>query len=265
MVSLFVVILTFFASLVSALFGGGSGLLIVPGIFWLLTHINPPEQHYLMQTTIATSFLLSIPIGLISSLKHYKYGNKDNNLIKKYLHFILLGVVIGLLTLLFIKTNFLKIYFSIMVFSISLWMYFKKPDNLENIKKQKIWPKWLVHFISFLIGFISTTIGASIFIVPFLIKMKVDIRKAIATSTVIVFIYAVIASISLILIGLSLNDLPEDNIGLINLPIFLVGLLPSIIGSLIGTRLANSLPKEKLKLIFVIMMLAVAIIMAIPK
>lgn len=265
MVSLFVIILTFFASLISALFGGGSGLLIVPGIFWLLTNINHPDQQYLMQTTIATSFLLSIPIGLISSVKHYKYGNIEKELINKYLPMILFGVIIGLIALLFIKTNFLKIYFSVMVFSIALWMYFKKPENIEEIKNQKNWPKWLVNFISFLIGFVSTTIGASIFIVPFLIKMKVDIRKAIATSTVIVCIYAIIAAISLIIIGLNLNNLPSGNIGLINLPIFLVGFIPAIIGSLIGTSLANSLPKEKLKIVFVIMMISVSVIMAIPK
>jgi len=265
MIILFVIILTFFASLVSALFGGGSGLLIVPGIFWLLTHINNPGQHYIMQTTIATSFLLSIPIGLISSLKHYKYGNIDINLIKRYLPLILLGVIIGLIALLFIKTDFLKLYFSIMVFGIALWMYFKKSEDYNHIKSQKELSIWFVRIISFLIGFISTTIGASIFIVPFLIKMKVDIRKAIATSTVIVFIYAVIASISLILIGLSLQNLPNGNIGLINLPIFLTGVAPSIVGSLIGTKLANILPKNRLKSIFVIMMIIVSVIMAIPK
>ena len=263
MIIIFSIILGFFASIISALFGGGSGLILVPGIYWILAHSNPVYDTYLMQTTLATCFLLSVPIGFISSIKQYHYGNIEKKTFIKFFPFIITGVLIGLVTILFIKTSVLKIYFSIMVFSVALWMYFRKPDDTLNYTN-KILKPFFSKLVALLVGFISVTIGVSVFIVPFFIKMGINIKRAIATSTVVVFFNSIMSSIILVLIGLNLNNLPDGNYGLINLPIFLSCFIPTILGSYIGTKLAHVLSQDKLKLIFIIMMITVSIIMIIP-
>lgn len=256
------IILGFLASFVSALFGGGSGLIFVPGIFWLLVHCHMGHA-YLMQTTLATGFCLSIPIGFVSSMRQLRYKNIDFASFKYYWPWIIGGALVASILILFFHTHFLKIYFSIMILLTAAWLFRRRAIPAQNITPVH-WPAPFKRLGGFMVGLISISMGVSVFIVPFLIKMGLELRRAIGTSTVLVFLYSIVTSISVIISGLHLHGLPHSNFGLVNIPITLAALIPTIIGSLIGAKLVNVIPQEKLKLLFVIMMTIVGLLMLIP-
>ena len=87
------------------------------------------------------------------------------------------------------------------------------------------------------------------------------LRKAIGTSTLVVFTYSSIIGIFLAIVGISKNGASENNIGYLVLPIFLSTIIPCILGSIIGAKLVNVLDQKVLKHIFVTLMFCVSIIM----
>jgi len=76
MILLFGILIGFFASLISALFGGGAGLIAIPAIYWVLYHYGSYHDH-LMQITVSTSCAIAVPLGMMATLKHDKYHNGD--------------------------------------------------------------------------------------------------------------------------------------------------------------------------------------------
>jgi uncharacterized membrane protein YfcA len=56
------ILIGFFASLTSALFGGGAGLITVPAVYWVLYHYTTYHNH-LMQITITTGASVAIPLA----------------------------------------------------------------------------------------------------------------------------------------------------------------------------------------------------------
>ena len=80
------------AGLVYGIFGGGSGLFLMPGFYLLLRHF-PIAHEYTMQmavtTTAATSAILGLPaIRVQAKLKHI-----DSKLIKQLVWGILTGTI----------------------------------------------------------------------------------------------------------------------------------------------------------------------------
>ena len=256
MVILISIIFALFASLLSSMLGGGFGLISVPTVYWIISHYYPLFP-YKMQMTIATGSTASITLGVIASYKHAKYKNIDFSLYKKVLAYMIIGVILGALAMTIVHSDNLKKIFAIIVLLTAIWMAI---FNIEKSKKFKL-NKWLFKTISGYLGFISTFIGLSIFNVPFFILCGIDIKKSIGTSTILVFTYSTVAALWLIILGIPKLGVSYNNIGYLNLPIFLSTVIPCIIGSIIGAKLVNLLPKHILKRIFVAMMFLVGIIM----
>lgn len=264
------IILGFFASFLSALFGGGSGLIFIPGIYWLLTSLHM-HNAYLMQTAVATTFFLSIPIGFVSSLRQFKYGNMDKQAILHYGITITIGGICGIITILMVNTDVVKAYFSIVMLLVAFWMYRR---HLRALKHEKLTPDadhtlnaiihrnqfyaYLSQGLALIVGFIAMSLGVAVFAVPFFVKLGLDMRKAISASTVIVFAGSVFGSIVFLIGGFALHT------DLINVPFVLGAFFPTIIGSTLGVKVVNMLPQAKLRLLFITLIVVVAGIMALP-
>lgn len=253
------VFIGFIASMISCLFGGGAGLVSVPAIYWLLVHHYPNNPH-LMQITLATCGAISIPLGLVGSLRQFRYQNVDLVLLKRLLLMMLAGALIAALFITHAKSNIVKSLFSVIILLMAIWMWRYRPEKL------KVWqvPMIFYQIMGLLIGLLSVAIGVSTLTVPFLIKSGLDVRKAVGTSTVLVFAYSTLGSTSLFLLGLHKSGLPPYNLSYWNLPILLSATMPSIIASIIAVRLVNTLPRHVLKKLFSLMMVVVALLMMIP-
>ena len=156
-----------------------------------------------------------------------------------------------------VSSQNLKICFAAILFIIACWMITFNPYKPKII----ILPNIIFRLITAIVGFVSCLVGVAVFTVPFFIITGTEIKKAIGTSTILVFIYASIGFIFFALLGISVMGVHEQQIGYLNIPIFLSAVIPCVIGSLVGAKCVHILPSHILKRIFVGLMFFVSIIM----
>ena len=266
------IILGFFGGLVSSLFGGGSGLIFIPGIFWLLVHVQGAEHPYLMKIALGTCFCLSMPIGLIATVKQFKYKNIHKATFFRFGPFIIAGAGCGAIAVMFFNTSILKTYFSVMILLVAVWMWQRHRKDKKNAltsttastsssslqKEQSTCSTFLYRLLGLLVGGVSTSVGVAVFSVPFLIKAGLDMRQSVAVSTVVTFSFSILCTLIFLIIGFILH------IHLINLSIVIGGIIPTLIGSAMGAKLAHVMPQDKLRLLFIVLMAVVAGLMAMP-
>ncbi len=249
----------FSASFISGLFGGGSGLVTVPSIYWILVHFYPTSEHY-MQVTLGTGCVLAIPMGIIAGWRQIHYGNVDFNALKRCLIPILLGTLCGAFAIDYLHSDTLRYVFSVMLFFVGIWMWrFKLTVGLA-------WdiPAPLYYLVAILVGFASSLLGVSVFTVPFLMRVGLDIRKAIGTATIVVFAYCVFIGAWFVFLGYNENNLPPQTLGFVSLPILLAGIVPGIAASFLAVKCVNILPHRVIKVLFVGLMFVVSILMVLP-
>lgn len=258
MLILISILIGLISSFISSILGGGFGLLSVPSIFWLISHFYPNSNH-VMQIAMATSGFSSIALGITASYKQIKYRNVDFKLLKKTIYILLISALIGVYMASIFSSQNLKIFFGIIVFAIACWMITFNPNKPKII----ILKKTVFKIMTAIVGFISCLVGVSVFTVPFFIITGTEIKKAIGTSTVLVFIYSSISAIFFVILGVFTIGIHGQQIGYLNLPIFLSALIPCVIGSLIGAKCVKILPPNILKIIFISLMFLVSAIMLI--
>lgn len=252
-------IIGFSASLVSGLFGGGSGLVTVPSIYWLLVHNYPGSEHY-MQVTLATGCVMAIPLGAVATWRQFQYKNVDIETLKRLLPNLLAGSLFGAFTIDYLHSHTLTYIFSVATFLMGIWMWRFKMDVAAPFNMRPV----CYRILAALVGYLSALLGASVFTVPFLMKSGLDIRKAIGTATVMVFSYCLFIGAWFIYLGIGELNLPPQTLGFLSLPIFLSTIIPGMIASLVAVRVVNTIPRPALKAAFVCLMFVVSILMMFP-
>jgi len=109
------------------------------------------------------------------------------------------------------------------------------------------------------IGVVSSLvgIGGGTLSVPFMMWCNLAVHQAIGTSAAIGFPIAIAGTVGYVLNGLHVSGLPDPSLGYVYLPA-LAGIVgPSVLTAPLGVRLAHSLPVDKLKRVFAILLLAV--------
>ena len=83
------------AGFLAGLLGVGGGIIFVPVltfVFGTIMHLDPSVA--IMMAT-ATSLVTMIPTTMSSCFSHYKKGNLDTNLLKRWFIFLMAGVILG--------------------------------------------------------------------------------------------------------------------------------------------------------------------------
>jgi len=251
-------IIGFIASFVSSTFGGGAGLISVPGLYWLFFHTyggNLP----IMQMTLTTGAAIALPLGLTTTWRQFHYQNVDINIVKRFTPSVSLGAIASVFFIHHLNTHWLKYGFAILILLGAIWFY------RYQASRERPWQYLaIVHQpLAFLIGMVSILIGASIFAVPFLMKLGLDIKKAVGTASVIVFIYSAIGAVGLVIISLPTAHLPSGNLGYLNLPVFFSAMLPAIVGSIVAVKFVHVANPTLLRKLFIVMMLVTSLSMLI--
>ena len=251
---LIILSITFLSGVISGVFGGGSGIVLVPGYFFVLSHFYPNSEHH-MQVAIATTFATSIFIGIFATIKQYKYKHVSTELLKQHILPILIGGILGVLLMSVIPSESLKIFFAIILLGIAIWMINRviRP-NVKVIHA----PKYLKNLLALLAGLFSMSAGVSSFYVPFFIKFGTPIKNAIGSSTVITLIMSICLTPEGILAGLTAKNLPVNTLGYLHYHIFLIGIIPSILGAVGGSKLTHLLSPKILQIIYICMIFFVS-------
>ena len=242
---------------VAGLFGIGGGLITVPFLYYIFSSVGIDPQ-YIMHLAVGTSFAIIIPTSTVSVYTHHKFKAVDFDIVKSYGIFVISGVIIGTIFAASLKTKSLVLFFSIIIFLLSIYLMFLKEREKDVINKIRLHLKIILGFI---VGFISAPmgIGGAVMNVPILKFFGYSINKAIGSAAAIGFLIALFGALGFLVTGSYLNTNLPLSIGFLNIPAFLIFIPITTFMARIGARTVHSIDKNKITKIFGIFLLIIAI------
>jgi uncharacterized protein len=239
------------AGILAGLLGVGGGLIIVPMVVFTLTWQAVPSQH-LMHLALGTSLASIIFTSVSSFWAHHRRGAVHWTVVRRIVLGILLGTFLGSCLASQLSTNLLKGVFVVFLF----YMGFQMLTNKKPKPTRKL-PGALGMFgVGNGIGVVSALvgIGGGSLSVPFMVWCNMTVHDAIGTSAAIGFPIAIAGAVGYIVNGWSVADLPPHSLGYVYLPALAGIVAASVLTAPLGARLAHSLPVDRLKRVFAVLL-----------
>ena len=136
-------------------FGIGGGLIMVPILFYIFSFVGI-EKAFVMHMALGTSFLIIIPNSIISTITHMKFKAVDFSLVKTFGVFAMIGVIIGTIFAVNLKTSSLVLLFSIMTMIFAIYFLIEKEKINPTPRKINLIYRVILGFLS---GFLSAPMG----------------------------------------------------------------------------------------------------------
>ena len=243
---------------IAGLLGVGGGIIIVPVSYFVLLYLGYSSS-LIMHISVASSLGVIVFTSMSSIISHYKLGNIDYKVINKWVLGIIIGSLIGSFLASKIEGELLFLIFVILLFFISISMFFQK--NYISIREDL--PKnFLINsLISGIIGFLSSLmgIGGGSFSVPTLNSFSKSIHKAVGSSAVLGFFIALPAVIIYSITGREIDGLPPYSLGYVNLIIVFLVSVTSVFTANIGAKISSRTKTSTLKKIFAVFLICTCI------
>tara|TARA_Y100000590_G_scaffold125424_1_gene143436 strand:- start:486 stop:1319 length:834 start_codon:yes stop_codon:yes gene_type:complete len=237
-------------------FGIGGGLIMVPILFYLFNFAGV-EKAFVMHVAIGTSFSIIIPNSIISTITHMKFKAVDFNLIKTFGVFVVIGVVLGTIFAVSLKTSSLVLFFSIMTMIFAIYFLIEKEKVNPVPKKINLIYRVICGFLS---GFLSAPmgIGGGVFNTPIFKMFGYPINVAIGSSAAIGFLIALIGAIGFVISGSYFNTNVPLSLGFVNIPTFLIFVPITTFMAKIGAESVHKFDKRLIGKFFGIYLFIVA-------
>lgn len=240
----------------AGLLGIGGGMVMVPMLFFVFSAKGFPPEH-LMHYALATGLATIAFTSLSSVLAHHRRGGVDWRVALAMAPGIVAGSLAAALVAGFVPTRPLAVFFTAFMFYASAQMFFEaKPVPTRGLSGA---PGLFAAGAG--IGGVSSILaaGGAFLSIPFLLRCNVPLRRAIGTAAANGFPIAVAGTIGYVLHGLRVPDLPAGSLGFVYLPALALIVAASIPLAPLGARLAHRLPVRRLRVVFSLMLLALAL------
>ena len=242
------------AGVLAGLLGIGGGLVIVPMLAFTFPALGFPHEH-VQHAALGTSMATIIFTSLSSMRAHHKRGAIDWQAVIRITPGIIVGTYAGSWLASLLPTNFLKAFFGLFLYYVSIQMLMNiKPKGSRQL------PGTLGIFgAGSTIGVFSALvgIGGGTLSVPFLSWCNKTIHQAIGTAAAIGLPIALAGTAGFIINGWNVTGMPGPTIGYIYVPALLGIVSTSMLCAPLGAKLAHSLPVDKLKKIFALLLFLV--------
>ena len=246
-----------FVGFLAGLFGIGGGLMIVPALVYLLPLVDVPQSS-LMSMALGTSFSTIVVTAFSAAHRHHKLGNVAWEVCRYFIPALMVSVFIAGFVVSSVPKALMSKIFAVIVIFLALKMLFSLKKSTPS--SQPITPQSSL-IAGSIIGAISSMAGIAggAFIVPYLNGRGIEMKKAIGTSSFCGAFLGLAGTVSFILSGLGLANLPEYSLGYIYLPALFGITLTSFFTSKLGASAANVLPVPVLKKAFAVLLVVIAI------
>lgn len=240
----------------AGLLGVGGGLIIVPVLYSVFS-VQNIEPSQLMHMALGTSLATIVITSISSSYAHHKKNAVLWSTVFLLSPGIVLGAWAGGSTASVLDSAILKPVFAVFEFTVAIMMLLshnKKTDALPvAIQPVKI-HTCIALTGGFVIGLVSAIagIGGGTLTVPFLHKLNVNIKNAVATSAACGLPIALAGTASYIFAGRNVSFDGVPALGYINLEAFSAIIMTSLLFAPLGAWLAHKIPDKQLKKVFAI-------------
>jgi len=223
-------------------FGIGGGLIMVPILFYMFSFVGV-EQTIIMHLAIGTSFSIIIPTSIISTMTHMKFKAVDLSIVKTFGVFVAIGVVLGTIFAVSLKTSSLVLFFSIMTMSFAIYFLMAKEKINTSLREINLIYRVVCGFLS---GFLSAPMGIAggVINTPILKMFGYPIKVAIGSSAAVGFLIALIGAIGFAISGSYLNTNVPLSLGFVNLPTFLIFVPITMFMAKIGAKTVHKFDKR---------------------
>ena len=223
-------------------FGIGGGLIMVPILFYIFSFAGI-EQAFIMHLAIGTSFSIIIPTSIISTMTHMKFKAVDLSIVKTFGVFVAIGVVLGTIFAVSLKTSSLVLFFSIMTMSFAIYFLMAKEKINTSLREISLIYRVVCGFLS---GFLSAPMGIAggVINTPILKMFGYPIKVAIGSSAAVGFLIALIGAIGFAISGSYLNTNVPLSLGFVNLPTFLIFVPITMFMAKVGAKTVHKFDKR---------------------
>lgn len=215
----------FLTGLLSALFGIGGGLVVVPVLFMVFHFIEHIPSSDVMHVAVGTSLAVMVITALNSAYHHARTHNIVWAAIKPMSLYLAIGVILGSVLAHWVHSDFLRILFVCMLVGIFLQAILRKGFiSSYQLQEFSLPPLPITALVSLCTGLLSVLVGVggSVMTLPFLRKCKMPMKNASACAVTLTLIVALIGAGGYLLAGLNYKgQLPTHCVGFINIPAFL--------------------------------------------
>jgi uncharacterized membrane protein YfcA len=193
--------------------------------------------------------------SLSSMRAHHKRGAINYAVFWRLTPGIITGTFLGAWVASLLSTMFLKVFFGLFLYYVASKMLMKsKATSTREL------PGYLgifgagngIGIFSALVG-----IGGGTLTVPFLSWCNQTMHVAIATAAAVGLPIALAGTAGYVINGLNVQGIPGPHVGYVYIPAFLGIIAMSVLTAPLGAKLAHSLPVDKLKRIFAVLLLIV--------
>lgn len=237
------------AGFLAGLLGIGGGGMMVPILTSIFVARGVPVEnvvHLALGTAMAVMMVTSI-----SSLRaHHRLGSVRWDIFRVITPAIMIGAFATTFFAAAVPSKPLALFFAAFMALMSLQMLMDvKPKPTREL------PGTLgVSAVGFGIGSISSlaAIGGAAMSIPFMVACNVKLQHAIGTSSAIGWPIAVAGAIGYLVNGWGVPGLPENSVGFIYLPAFIIIAVAGVITAPFGARMAHRIPVQRLKKVFAV-------------
>ena len=248
----FYILLGIFSGFLAGLFGIGGGVIIIPSFFFIFRWLGFPEEA-LTQIVLGTSLGVIVFSSLASTYSHHIRKAVVWSIIRIIAPSICVGSALGAITASYIASSTLQGLVAIFLIAVAVQMALQFPPPNQNPRTNIVGPIIVGSGIGWLSGIFG--IGGGVFSVPYFYHRGLQMTKAIGSSAACGIPIAISGSISYMVVGNDLINLPAYSLGYVYLPgAVLVG-LASIITAQIGVRAAHRIKPKKLRTAFALLVL----------
>ena len=243
------------AGFLSGLIGIGGGIIIVPSLFYGFQSLGHFE--HAMHYAIGTSLCTIIFTTLSSAYAHHKQGLVDFEMVKQLIPSLFLGACTGCLLAKQLQTEHLKMIFASVQLIFGSYLLVKGHQVvLSHLPRSKTFRVigGANACLASLVG-----VGGGVQNVLLMTLYNVPIHTAIATASALSPILASTAALGFVVAGQgTTQDLP-GSLGYVHLPAAFCVVVTSMCTAPIGAKIAHKLPVAKLKQIFSLFTLVIAL------
>ncbi|TWI70676.1 putative membrane protein YfcA [Desulfobotulus alkaliphilus] len=243
------------AGVLAGLLGIGGGLVVVPMLVFALP-AQGVDAAVLMQIALGTS-MAAIIFTATSSLKaHHQRGAVRWDVVIRISPGIVVGTFFGAMVASRMPTHTLKVIFIVFLYYVAAQMFLnKKPKPSRRLPGSAgmFGAGCTIGSMSSFVG-----IGGGTLSVPFMTWCNIPFHTVIGTSAAIGLPIALAGTAGYVVGGLGNDMLPPLSLGFVYGPALLGIVGASVLTAPLGAKLAHSLPVDRLKRFFAILLLVVA-------
>jgi uncharacterized membrane protein YfcA len=242
------------AGVLAGLLGIGGGLVIVPMLVFCFNR-QGISNDVIMHLALGTSMASIMFTAVSSSWSHHKRGAVRWIVVRRIVIGIFVGTFIGACIAAQLSTAFLKGFFVVFLYYVAFQMLTgKKPKPGRQLPGMPgmFGAGNVIGVFSSLVG-----IGGGTLSVPFMVWCNIPLHQAIGTSAAIGFPIAVAGTVGYVVNGLGDAALPALSAGYVYLPALGGIIVASVLTAPLGVKLAHSLPVDKLKRVFALLLIVV--------